>query len=92
MPVKFGRENKWYKISAGSDALFGGNPAFTVYLWEANQIPLPARHQIVAYCIDLYESQKRKRRIRIEMRTQEFKPQLVDPKPFFELILNTENQ
>lgn len=44
--------------------------------------------KIIEYCMKLHESRGRRETIRLEMRTEPFKPGFFKPKPYFELILN----
>lgn len=88
MPVHHDRADPWYKFGSGSDSWFAGNPSYTVYLFEANQITFAAKIEIIQHCIKVHESRGRIETIRIQMRTEPFKPELIRPKPYFEMTLN----
>ena len=88
MPVYHDRENSWFYTSSGSDSWIGGNPSFGLHFYKGQEIPLEAQLEIIQYCMKLHESRGRKEIIRIEMRSQPFKPELFRPKPYFELTLN----
>lgn len=92
MPVRHDRGNPWFGLSAGTDAWIGGNPAYTIFLYQADEIPKEAKLEIIDYCIKLHESRGRKEFISIEMRLEERKHGLFKTRPYFDLNLNMSNQ
>ena len=89
MPVRQDRENKWFKIAAGGTSWIGGSPSYTLFFYDAREIPLPAQVAIFDYCLKFYESNARKSEVRIEMRTEAFEPTLFKPMPYLEFILKS---
>jgi hypothetical protein len=92
MPMQHDREDKWFRIGSGATRWIGGSPSYTVYLYEAHEIPLAAQVEIIDYCLRLYASTGHKNEIHIEMRTEAFEPKLFKPTPYFELILKSNEQ
>lgn len=89
MPVRYDRENEWFKISSGSTQWIGGDPSFGLYFYRANEIPLAAKVEIIEFCMKLYEDTDRQNEIRILMLDKEFSPHVFEPSSYFELHLKS---
>lgn len=81
------REQPWFR----SDAATG---RYTLLFFQADEIPLEAKLEVIRYCMELYEERGSKERFRIIMHREAFKPEIPffsGRKPFFQLTIGGNN-